>query len=77
MILPEPLQKLINAFERLLADGGVTIVKFFLHISRDEQKERFEDRLNRKDKQWKFNPGDLVTRDRWDHYMRAIEDAIK
>jgi polyphosphate kinase 2 (PPK2 family) len=67
----------INAFERLLSDSGVTIVKFFLHISKDEQKERFEDRLNRKDKQWKFNPGDLVTRDRWDDYMHAFEDAIE
>jgi PPK2 family polyphosphate:nucleotide phosphotransferase len=67
----------INAFERLLSDSGVTIVKFFLHISKDEQKDRFEDRLNRKDKQWKFNPGDLVTRDHWDDYMRAFEDAIE
>lgn len=66
----------INAFERLLADSGVTIVKFFLYISKAEQKERFEDRLNRKDKQWKFNPGDLDTRARWDDYMRAFEDAI-
>lgn len=79
-LVPETVWKAryehINAFERLLADSGVTIVKFFLHISKDEQKERFEDRLNRKDKQWKFNPGDLVTRDRWDDYMRAFEDAI-
>jgi polyphosphate kinase 2 (PPK2 family) len=67
----------INAFERLLSDSGVTIVKFFLHISKDEQKERFEDRLHRKDKQWKFNPSDLVTRDRWDDYMGAFEDAIE
>jgi len=66
----------INAFERLLSDSGVAIVKFFLHISKDEQKERFEDRLIRKDKQWKFNPGDLVTRDHWDDYMHAFEDAI-
>ena len=66
----------INAFERLLADSGVMILKFFLHISREEQKERFEDRLRRKDKQWKFNPGDLDTRARWDDYMRAFEDAL-
>jgi PPK2 family polyphosphate:nucleotide phosphotransferase len=66
----------INAFERLLADSGVKIVKFYLHISKDEQKERFEDRLSRKDKQWKFNPDDLETRARWDDYMSAFEDAI-
>jgi polyphosphate kinase 2 (PPK2 family) len=66
----------INAFERLLADSGVTICKFYLHISKDEQKERFEDRLNRKDKQWKFNPADLDTRARWKDYMRAFEDVL-
>jgi PPK2 family polyphosphate:nucleotide phosphotransferase len=66
----------INAFERLLADSGIMILKFYLHISKEEQKERFQDRLNRKDKQWKFNPGDLDTRAKWDDYMRAFEDAI-
>ena len=66
----------INAFERLLADSGVTILKFYLHISKDEQKERFQDRIDRPDKQWKFNPGDLKTRARWKDYMRAFEDAL-
>ena len=66
----------INAFERLLADSGVTILKFYLHISQDEQKERFQDRIDRPDKQWKFNPADLETRARWDDYMRAFEDAM-
>jgi PPK2 family polyphosphate:nucleotide phosphotransferase len=66
----------INAFERLLADSGVTICKFYLHISKDEQKERFEDRLHRTDKQWKFNPADLDTRAHWDDYMRAFEDVL-
>ncbi len=66
----------INAFERLLADSGVTIRKFFLYISKDEQKRRLEQRLQRKDKNWKFNPEDLKTRARWDDYMRAFEDAI-
>jgi PPK2 family polyphosphate:nucleotide phosphotransferase len=66
----------INAFERLLADSGVTILKFYLHISKEEQRERFQDRIDRPDKQWKFNPGDLKTRKRWDDYMRAFEDAI-
>jgi polyphosphate kinase 2 (PPK2 family) len=52
------------------------ILKFYLHISKEEQKERFQDRLNREDKHWKFNPGDLDTRARWDDYMSAFEDAI-
>jgi PPK2 family polyphosphate:nucleotide phosphotransferase len=66
----------INNFERLLADSGVTILKFYLHISKDEQKERFLDRLNEPDKNWKFSRGDLVVRDKWDHYMAAYEDAL-
>jgi len=66
----------INAFERLLADSGVTILKFYLHISKEEQRERLQDRLDRKDKQWKFNPSDLKTRARWNDYMRAFEEAI-
>jgi PPK2 family polyphosphate:nucleotide phosphotransferase len=66
----------INNFERLLVDSGVTILKFFLHISKEEQKKRFQERLRRKDKQWKFNPADLKTRAKWEDYMRAFEDAI-
>jgi PPK2 family polyphosphate:nucleotide phosphotransferase len=66
----------INAFEKLLADSGVTILKFYLHISKDEQKERFQERLDRPEKNWKFNPGDLVTRTRWNDYMRAFEDVF-
>jgi PPK2 family polyphosphate:nucleotide phosphotransferase len=66
----------INNFEKLLADNGVTILKFFLHISKDEQKERLEKRLADKSKNWKFNPGDLKERDLWDSYMEAYEDAI-
>ncbi|MCI0698739.1 polyphosphate kinase 2 family protein [candidate division KSB1 bacterium] len=66
----------INNFEKLLADSGVTILKFFLHISQDEQKERLQKRLEDKTKNWKFNPGDLKERARWDEYMRAYEDAI-
>jgi PPK2 family polyphosphate:nucleotide phosphotransferase len=66
----------INAFERLLADSGVTILKFFLHISKEEQKERFEDRLKEPDKHWKFSRGDLPVRKKWDQYMAAYEDAI-
>jgi PPK2 family polyphosphate:nucleotide phosphotransferase len=66
----------INNFEKLLADSGVTILKFFLHISKDEQKERLQKRLDNKDKNWKFNPGDLKERELWDDYMAAYEDAI-
>ena len=66
----------INNFERLLVDSGVTILKFYLHISKQEQKERFEDRLRRPDKNWKFNPGDLKTRAQWGDYMRAFEDVF-
>lgn len=66
----------INAFERLLADSGVVILKFFLHISKQEQKERFLARLEEPEKRWKFSKGDLVVREQWDDYMRAYEDAL-
>jgi PPK2 family polyphosphate:nucleotide phosphotransferase len=66
----------INNFEKLLADSGVTILKFFLHISKDEQRERLQERLEDKSKHWKFNPGDLKERDRWNDYIAAYEDAI-
>jgi PPK2 family polyphosphate:nucleotide phosphotransferase len=66
----------INNFERLLAESGVTIVKFFLHISKDEQAERLLDRQQRPDKQWKFSPGDLEERKLWGDYMAAFEDAL-
>ncbi|MCA9294660.1 MAG: polyphosphate kinase 2 family protein [Phycisphaerales bacterium] len=66
----------INDFERLLADSGTKIVKCFLHISKDEQKERFEKRLEDPRKQWKANPVDFEERKRWDAYMEAYEDAI-
>ena len=66
----------INGFERMLADEGTTILKFFLHISLDEQKERFQARLDTPDKHWKFNPGDLKERKLWSKYIDAYEDAI-
>jgi len=66
----------INNFEKLLADNGVTILKFFLHISKEEQKERLEKRIEDQSKNWKFNPGDLKERDLWEEYMEAYEDAI-
>jgi len=65
----------INEFERMLADEGTTILKFYLHIDRDEQKERFRDRL--KEKPWKFSMGDLDTREQWPKYMEAFEDVLR
>ncbi|MEM8557963.1 MAG: polyphosphate kinase 2 family protein [Bacteroidota bacterium] len=67
----------INAFEQLLTDEGTTIVKIMLHISKDYQLERFRRRLRKPSKHWKFNPGDLKTRARWDDYMAAFEDALR
>ena len=66
----------INAFERMLVEEGTTIRKFFLHISPDEQKERLQERLDRPDKHWKFNPRDLKERKRWDEYTRAYEHVL-
>jgi polyphosphate kinase 2 (PPK2 family) len=66
----------INDFERMLTDEGTTLLKFFLHISKNEQKERLMDRLDEPDKRWKFNPGDLKERDRWLEYQAAYEEAI-
>ncbi|MHB8628995.1 MAG: polyphosphate kinase 2 family protein [Aggregatilineales bacterium] len=63
----------INDFEALLTENGTTILKFFLHISKDEQKRRLEDRLKQPDKHWKFNPDDLKERDCWDDYTEAYE----
>jgi PPK2 family polyphosphate:nucleotide phosphotransferase len=66
----------INAFEQLLADSGTRILKFFLHISKEEQKERLMDRLQDPNEQWKFSAADLPVREKWDKYMQAYEDAI-
>lgn len=66
----------INQFEKLLADTGVTILKFFLHISKEEQKERFEARLRDPKKNWKFSSKDVEERKLWDQYMAAYEDAL-
>jgi len=67
----------INAFEKTLADEGTTILKFFLHIDLDEQKERLLDRINDPTKRWKFNPGDLEERKLWPEYMKAFEDVLE
>lgn len=66
----------INAFEKMLADEGTTILKFFLHISIDEQKERLQARLDDPTKQWKFNPGDLKERALWEEYLQAYQDVL-
>jgi PPK2 family polyphosphate:nucleotide phosphotransferase len=66
----------INQFEKLLADTGTTILKFFLYISKEEQKERFEARLRDPAKNWKFSMGDVEERAYWDDYIRAFEDAL-
>ena len=67
----------INAFERQLADQGVVFVKVFLHISRDYQRERQIRRLERADKRWKFDEGDLEDRERWDDYRTAYEAVLE
>jgi len=66
----------INAFERHLTENGVTILKFCLHISKDEQRDRFQDRLDRPEKHWKFNPRDLEERKLWPAYRRAYNLAL-
>jgi PPK2 family polyphosphate:nucleotide phosphotransferase len=66
----------IAAFERYLARQGTVVLKFFLHVSKEEQKRRLLARLDEPDKNWKFNPDDLAERARWDDYMDAYERAI-
>lgn len=66
----------IRDFERMLYENGATILKFYLHISRQEQTERFLARAEDETKNWKFSQGDLITSERWDDYMRAYADAI-
>lgn len=66
----------INAFERELASSGTTIVKFFLHIDKEEQLNRFRDRLDQPDKQWKISDADYKEREYWDDYQRAYMDAL-
>lgn len=66
----------INAFEKMLAEEGTTILKFYLHINLEEQKQRFLERLTDPKKQWKFNPGDLEERKLWDAYQAAYQDVL-
>lgn len=69
-------QRHVIDFERMLAEEGTTIVKIFLHISREEQKKRLEARLAEPHKHWKFNPDDLADRNLWGDFMKAYEDVI-
>lgn len=66
----------INNFEKHIAENGTIIFKFFLNLSKDEQKNRLLRRLKKKDKHWKFSPGDLKERKLWDKYQECYEDAI-
>ena len=66
----------INSFERILTSNGMTIVKFMLHISKDEQERRLQARLDNPEKRWKFSPSDLKERAFWDDYQEAYEEAI-
>jgi PPK2 family polyphosphate:nucleotide phosphotransferase len=66
----------INQFERMLYENNVKILKFFLHISKDEQKKRFEQRIHDKNRQWKISESDFIERKYWDEYTRAYEDAL-
>jgi PPK2 family polyphosphate:nucleotide phosphotransferase len=68
--------KQINEFEEMLSDNGTVILKFFLHISKDEQKKRLEERIHDPEKRWKFNEGDLEERKLWAKYMQAFEQVL-
>ena len=66
----------IRNFEKHLSENGTTVIKIFLHISKDEQKKRFLDRIDEQEKNWKFSMGDLPERALWDEYMKAYERAV-
>lgn len=67
----------INAFERHLVENGVTVLKFMLHISKDEQRQRLQERLDEPRKRWKFNPGDLEDRALWEEFHAAYEHVLE
>jgi PPK2 family polyphosphate:nucleotide phosphotransferase len=68
--------EMINAFEKLLHRSGTTVIKLFLHMSKEEQLRRFKDRLDDPDKRWKISESDYTERQFWDGYMKAYEDAL-
>ncbi|MDU7384920.1 MAG: polyphosphate kinase 2 family protein [Finegoldia magna] len=67
----------INAFEKYLDNNGIKVVKFFLHVSKDEQKQRLLDRINLDEKHWKFAASDILERENWDEYHKAYEDMLE
>lgn len=67
----------INAFESLIEDNGTTILKFFLHVGKDKQEEKFLDRLKDPNKHWKYNPGDWETRAHWDEYITYYHEVFE
>jgi PPK2 family polyphosphate:nucleotide phosphotransferase len=67
----------IRNFERYLNRNGIAVVKFFLHVSKDEQKRRFLERADKPEKNWKFSASDMAEREFWDDYQRAFEDLIR
>jgi len=67
----------INRFERHLVDNGTIVLKFFLHVSKEEQKRRFLERMEEPEKFWKFQPGDVRERERWDDYMDAYQEVFR
>ncbi len=66
----------INSFEQMLSENNVKILKFFLHISKDEQRKRFQERIDDKDRRWKISEADFAERQFWDQYVRAYEEAL-
>ena len=66
----------INDFEAMLVEEGTVVLKFFLHISKDEQRQRLQDRLDDESRTWKFNLGDLAEREKWNDYQSAYQDAL-
>ncbi len=79
-LVPEPIWKgrydQINAFERRLVETGTAVAKFYLHISKEEQRRRLQARLDDPEKHWKFDPADLKERSRWNDYLVAYQDAM-
>lgn len=79
-LVPKDVWKLrfdqINEFEKMLTETGTTILKFYLHVSKEEQAERFQKRLDNPQKNWKFSFDDLEKRKQWDSYMKAYEDVL-
>ncbi|HEY4195066.1 MAG TPA: polyphosphate kinase 2 family protein, partial [Mucilaginibacter sp.] len=67
----------IREFERHLHRNGTVIIKFFLHVSKEEQRQRFLERIDDPAKNWKFSPSDAIERKYWDEYMKAYEKAIR